>query len=425
MHNPADIPPVIYEWQSETLTPVAPDERIEALDVLRGFALFGILTVNMTGFSWPFDQMMRQQFWETRADVVADWIVRFLAEGKFYPLFAFLFGLGAATQMERAESRGADFTGRFCRRLMVLFGIGLAHSLLLWEGDILLWYAACGFLLLPFRKRRPKTLLVWAALCLSMPALFTMLLWALLAGASLVPEIATSIQNALVQDPEMSAWQIEETIRVFSQGSYAEIFRARLSNLIYMWLVGIFYVPTFFAMFLLGLYAGRRRIPQDIAVNAARIRRVLYWGLIVGLPASLIYTVGMATSDLSDLRFIWLPSQVFVIVGGPAQGLAYAAAIALMFQQDWGKRFLCHFAAAGRMALSNYLFQSLVCTTIFYSYGLGLFGSVGRVAGLGLAATIYAAQVGLSIWWLNRFRFGPMEWLWRTLTYGRRQPMRR
>lgn len=426
MQTATDIPPVISTWQREAVTPVAADERIETLDVLRGCALFGILIVNMTAFSWPVDQMMmRQQFWETRTDVIADWTVRFLAEGKFYPLFAFLFGLGAAIQMERAESRGANFAGRFCRRLFVLLGIGLAHGLLLWEGDILVWYALSGFLLLAFRERKPKTPLIWAAICLLIPALLITLLWMLLAGLSLVPEIARVIQKELAQEQGTAALQIEETIRVFALGSYGEIFAERVGNLVVMWLVGVFYVPTFFAMFLLGLYAGKRGIFQNIEANLGLIRRVLGWGLAIGLPASLFHAIGMAVSDLSDVRFVWLISQAFVAVGGPAQSLAYAAAITLMLRRVRWKSWLRPIAAAGRMALTNYLLQSLICTTIFYSYGLGLFGLVGRATGLGLAVVICATQVAFSVWWLKRFRFGPMEWLWRTLTYGKRQPMRR
>ena len=423
--NPDErIPPIISTGQREALTPVAAEERIETLDVLRGLALFGILTVNMAGFSWPVEYiMMRPQFWETRADVIADWIVRFVAEGKFYPLFAFLFGLGAAIQMERAESHGTHFTGRFCRRLLVLLGIGVAHALLLWEGDLLVWYALCGFPLLAFRRRKHKTLLVWAAICLLIPALLITLLWALLVGVSFVPEIARGIQESLVEDPETSARLVEETIRVFALGSYGEIFVERLGNLLFIWLTGVFYAPTFFAMFLLGLYSGKRRIFQDIEANAVLVRRVFVWGLAIGLPVNLVYAIGMTVSDLSDVRFVWLIGEAFVVVGGPMQSLGYASAITLMLQRVRWKSWLHQIAPAGRMALSNYLLQSLVCTTIFYSYGLGLFGSVGRAAGLGLAVVIYLAQVAFSHWWLKRFRFGPAEWLWRTLTYGRRQPI--
>jgi uncharacterized protein len=426
MQTAADIPPVISAWQREALTPVPAQGRIAALDVLRGFALFGILTVNMLGFSWPVEMMMlRADFWDAPADVIADGAIQFLAEGKFYPLFAFLFGLGAALQMERAESLGAKFTGRFCRRLLVLLGFGLAHALLLWEGDILVWYALCGFLLIPFRQRQPKTVLIWAFICLLLPALFILMIWVLLVGLSLIPEFAKSIQEALTQEPEAYTWELEESIRIFAQGSYAEIFAERFSNLLYMWMVGLFYVPTFFAMFLVGLYVGKRRLLQDFVANAGRIRQVLLWGLIIGVPANLFYAAGMAITDMTDARFVWLLCHAVIIVGGPALSLAYAAAVVLLLQSEFWQRGLRCIATAGRMALSNYLLQSLICTTIFYSYGLGLFGSVGRASGLGLAILIYVVQVGISVWWLQRFQFGPMEWLWRTLTYGKRQPMRR
>jgi uncharacterized protein len=184
-------------------------------------------------------------------------------------------------------------------------------------------------------------------------------------------------------------------------------------------------VPTFFAMFLLGLLAAQRRFVQDAGANLVLIRRVCGWGLVIGLPASLIHVVGTALSDLSDVRFLWMISQAFAVVGGPAQSMAYAAALTLLLRRASWERWLRLFAAPGRMALSNYLLQSLICTTIFYSYGLGLFGLVGRAAGLALAVAIYVAQVLFSRWWLSRFQFGPMEWLWRTVTYGQRQPMRR
>lgn len=421
----SDIPPVITPTPPVALKPVAAEERIETLDVLRGFALFGILTVNMAGFSWPMDQvLMGRSLWESRADLIADGIVGFLAEGKFYPLFSFLFGLGVALQMERAEARGAEFAGRFCRRLLVLLSFGLAHAILVWEGDILVWYALCGFLLLAFRKRKPSTLLIWVAVCLLIPALLILALWAMLAGASLVPEISQIIQRELAQDSEASARQLEESIRVFARGRYGEILAERFGNLLFMWMIGIFFVPTCFAMFLLGLYAGQRRIFQNIEENVGRFRRLLFWGLALGIPANLLYTFGNNLSDISDVYFLWLLSSAVLAIGGPTLGLTYAAGLTLLLRAGVWKRASRPVAAAGRMALSNYLFQSLICTTLFYSYGFGLFGSVGRAAGLVFVGVIYLAQVAFSAAWLKHFQFGPMEWLWRSLTYGTRQPMR-
>ena len=424
-HN---IPPVIADCQRDPLTPVAANERIETLDVLRGLALFGILTVNVTAFSWPFEYALWQrEFWDSRGDVVVEWVIRFLAEGKFYPLFSFLFGLGTALQMERANCRAAPFAGRFCRRMFALLAFGLIHALLIWDGDVLVSYALCGFLLLPFRSCQPKTILIWAFACLLIPALFLILFWALLAGLALVPEIATAIQNGLDKyygTYEEQRETIEEIIRVFASGSYSEIFRARLGNVIHMWLGGAFFAPGFLGLFLLGLYAGKRRIFQDIEANAGLIRQVLIWGIVIGLPLNCIYAVSMASGNLSNLHFLWLLSYGLLDIGGPAQSLAYASAVTLMLRRKHWQQWLRVFGTAGKMALSNYLLQSLVCTMIFYSYGLGLFGAVGRVTGLGFAVAIYVAQIGFSIWWLSRFRYGPMEWLWRTLTYGKLQPMR-
>lgn len=425
MQATTDIPPVIITGQCESLTPVAAAERIATVDVLRGVALFGILTVNMMAFSWPADLLLPgPRLGESRLDVLADWLIRLLAEGKFYPQFAFLFGLGAAIQMARAEVRGANFTGHFCRRMLALLGFGLAHALLIWEGDILVWYSLCGFLLLAFRKRKPKTLLIWAAACLLIPVLLITLLWLLLAGLSLVPEAGRAIQQQLATVPTETAQKLEKLIRVFALGSYGEIFVERLGRLVFIWLVGLLYVPAFFAMFLLGLYAGQRRIFHGVAANLGFIRRVLIWGLAIGLPANLFYAVAMATSGLSDPHFLWLIGHAFLVLGGPAQGLAYAAALTLLLRRDRAQCLARPLAAVGRMALSQYLLQSLICTTIFYSYGLGLFGLSGRATGLGLAVAIYSAQLLFSRWWLDRFRFGPLEWLWRTLTYGRRPPLR-
>ena len=421
----SSIPPVISIAGREALEPVAATERIETLDVLRGFALFGILLVNMTLFSWPvYRVLIAEQAWATRTDVIADWIVRFLAEGKFYPLFSFLFGLGMTIQLERAGTRGANFVRLFCRRLLALLGIGLAHAFLIWEGDILVWYALLGFLLLAFRQRRPRTLLVWAAIFLLIPVAICALIWGLFAVGSLLPEIAQVIETEMAREGESYARLAEENLRVFAHGSLAEIFAARASNVVFMWRFTWFFAPTLFAMFLLGVYAGQRRIPQDTEANLAFLRRTLVWGLVVGLPANAVYAVTFGLRNPLNVNLIWVISAGLVALGGPALGLSYAAAITLLLRRDHWRNKLRPVAAAGRMALSNYLFQSLVCTTIFYSYGLGWYGSMGRTTGLGLAAAIYVAQVLLSVWWLKRFRFGPAEWLWRTLTYGQRQPMR-
>jgi uncharacterized protein len=420
-----DIPPVIAQLHVPAPAPVAPTERIETLDVLRGFALLGILLVNMALFSWPcYDLFMAAQPWTSRADVAADWLVRTFAEGKFISLFSFLFGLGMAIQMERAAARGAGFVGRYARRLLTLLAIGLAHAFLIWEGDILVMYALFGFLLLAFRNRKPNTLLVWAGISLLVPVVIYALLGAMMALGSLVPGVAEIVEKELTATNAWYEQAAAENLRAFAHGSVTEVFMQRARNVMFLYQYVWYYAPMFFAMFLFGLYAGRRRLLHDIEANLGFIRRTLGWGLALGLPANLIYAVTYAVADPASVSPLWVVTAAMLAVGGPALCFAYAAAITLLLRGNGAQKLLHPLAAVGRMALTNYLLQSLVCTTIFYSYGLGWYGSVGRAPGVMLALVIYAAQIPFSLWWLKRFRFGPAEWLWRTLTYGQWQPMK-
>lgn len=421
----SNIPPVISTWRRERFEPVRAAERNEPLDVLRGFALFGILLVNMALFSWPvYAVLTGEKVWTTRADVVVDWMVRFLAEGKFYPLFSFLFGIGMTIQMERAQAHEINFVRLFSRRLLVLLGIGVAHAFLIWEGDILTVYALFGFLVLAFRNRKPRTLLVWSAIFITIPVAIYAGLCALLAVGSLLPEVATEIDKELAAEGEFYARMTEENLRVFADGSLAEVFAMRARNVLFMWQYAWFYGPTFLAMFLIGVYVGQRRMLDGTEGNVRFIRRVLIWGLSIGLPVSVLYTIGFEMGSALEIDVIWVASVAALLLGGPALSLGYAAAVVLLMRRERWRRRLRAPAACGRMALSNYLFQSVVCTTIFYSYRLGLYGSVGRAAGIGLAVLIYVTQLWISIWWLRRFRFGPAEWVWRSLTYGKWQAMR-
>jgi uncharacterized protein len=198
-----------------------------------------------------------------------------------------------------------------------------------------------------------------------------------------------------------------------------------VKNVFFMWLAGIFYLPSFLGLFLLGLYAGKKRLFQDVEGQRVFFRRVLFWGLVIGMPLNLFHTLCVASADLANLHFLWLLSYGLLGIGGPALALAYAAGLTLLLQNERVRSWCQVLGLTGKMALSNYLFQSLLCTTIFYGYGFGLFGAVNRTTTLALVGLIFAVQVGLSTCWLRVFQFGPMEWLWRSLTYGKRQPLGR
>ena len=408
---------------SEPLQPLPSGERIATLDILRGFALFGILLVNMAFFSSPFPVAAGLvEWWRGTADTVAHVLLVFTAHGKFYSLFSFLFGLGFSIQLARAESRGQSGARFFSRRLLVLLAIGAAHAFLIWMGDILMLYALLGFLLILFRNRQPKTLLVWATVFLALPVLFMGNVTALVAvgrayqPAEMEKEFA---QQALAFDQD-----VQSALQAYGHGTFAEMAAQRAGELafFYSWAPAML-APNVLALFLLGLYAGRRGILQDIPGHLPFIRRTLRWGLLLGLFGNAVFTWCSFAGDPAVPSAVTLIGMAAFSFGAPALAFFYASALTLAAQRPAWQRRLAPVAAMGRMALTNYLLQSLVCTAIFYAFGLGLYGKVGPAAGIALTIAIYVLQLPLSVWWLKRFQMGPMEWLWRSLTYGKPQPL--
>ena len=391
--------------------PVLRQERIEAIDVLRGVAILGILIVNMGLFSLP----------ESSGAVAGttDRLIYFFAQEKFKALFSFLFGLGLAVQLMRAEARGARFVPLYVRRLCVLLLIGVVHFLLLWDGDILHDYALLGFVLLLFRPASPKTLLVGAAVLLAIPLLF----FGITTNAAITrhanPQVQAWINYETGAEDEATSDDFWDT---YAHGSYAEMVTLRASEL-----------PRdvspdtddayVLAIFLLGLYAGRRRIFHDVSAHLPFIRRVQRWGLLIGVAGNAAFAVG-GSFDPSPTSVTQNVGRLCLVVAAPALMLFYASTIVLLMQRETWRRRLAPLAAVGRTALSNYLLQSLIGTTVFYGYGLALFGKVSPSLGLLLTMAIFLVQIPLSAWWLGRFQFGPVEWLWRSLTYWQRQPMR-
>ncbi|HET8679857.1 MAG TPA: DUF418 domain-containing protein, partial [bacterium] len=363
---------------------------------------------NMEVFGWPLFTGATQE-WDRLPDRLIDWLIRFLAEGKFYPLFAFLFGFGMAVQMARTEARGARFLPLYMRRLVVLLLIGAGHALLLWAGDILVPYALLGFILILFRKRSGRTVMAFAVI-------------------GLVTAIAVNVVFITRGDGPANEGILRlldaRALRVYAQGTFAQIFSQRLLDLAILYMLAPLSFPHFFVMFLLGLYAGRRGFFRDPEAARTIARRALPWILGLGLLGNVIFVAAREQARRSESDLAAIAAVTSSLVAGPVLSAAYVAIVILLVHNEVWRGRLLPLAALGRMALTNYLLQSLICTTIFYSYGLGLFGTVGPVYGALLTVAIYAVQVPLSIWWLRRFRFGPVEWLWRSLTYWQLQPMR-
>ncbi len=420
-------PTILTAGPPAVMGPILPQERIALLDILRGFAIFGILLVNMELFNSP-PYPSEVSVGTGTADHLAAWLIRFFGEGKFYTLFSFLFGLGFSLQMARAVSRGARFGSVYGRRLFVLLLIGLAHALLVWPGDILILYAVLGVPLLAFRTSSPRTLIVWTLICLALPILFYAGLFGFVEYGRSVPQVAEQIERWFAGTTAKYEALAEQSFQVYSAGTFAEITAQRIHDLGFYyldpldgWLV---WAPHIFAMFLMGLYVGRRGFLQHISTHVPIFRKAMWWGLGLGLSGNLGFVVTADWSDPVVPSVTGLVEAVFFVIGAPALSFFYVAGILLLGQREGWQKRLAPLAAVGRMALSNYLLQSVICTTIFYSYGLGLYGRVGPAVGVALTAVIFIIQIILSVWWLRRFQFGPMEWVWRSLTYRKRQPMR-
>jgi uncharacterized protein len=401
-----------------------PTERVPVVDVLRGFALLGILLVNMELFARPMQALMLPlEASVSGVDRLADWLVRLLAEGKFYSLFAFLFGWGFAMQLLRAQARSARFGFLYTRRLLVLLAIGVAHALLIWVGDILTLYAVLGLALLLFRQAKPRTLIIWAIILLFLPILFNLFATvAVEVGRQASPQAATQIQRAFAEQRAMYLNDIARAYSVYAHGNFIEITQQRVRDILSFMVIGnLALSPSVLAMFLIGLYFGRRQIFQDIDAHRPFLRQLLGWGLGIGLGGNLVYATLIPSLYRAEPSFTLFFAMLGQSIGAPALCLFYVAALALLYRSHSWLNLL---APLGRLALTNYLGQSVICTLIFYGYGLGWFGQVGKAAGLLMAIAIYLMQALLSTWWVHHFRFGPVEWLWRSLTYLKLQPLR-
>jgi uncharacterized protein len=401
------------------VSPVPRQERIEILDVLRGLAVCGILIGNMqwfSGYGMMPHALARQS---PAADQMTHFLVHFFIEGKFYSIFSFLFGFGFALQISRAEERGDLKASVFKRRLFWLLLIGLLHAYLLWAGDILSIYAAMGFLLILFRRKMSSSLLKWAFALLMIPIL-TYILFYILFVAFAPPETASKVEAA-----QLVFWN--ETVTKVPQSSYLEILTGYNLNLIvgrYLSLLFEMRLPKLLAMFLLGCYAYRRGFFKDLHSHRPFIRRVLIYGLILGLVGNVAFAALAGKEAVLPPTPAGIAGVVSYAFGVPALALFFIALVATLWQKAAWRRLLTFLAPVGRMALTNYLLQTVICVLIFYGYGLGQFGRFGARAATLLALAIFLLQVLLSALWLKYFAYGPMEWIWRQLTYRRRLNLR-
>jgi len=373
--------------------------RLPVVDALRGFALFGILVVNLQYFAFPLGADLAQ-FDKTPLDAAATWLTRALFESKFYVLFSFLFGYGFHIQLERDASAPARQRARYWRRILGLFVLGALHGVFLFAGDILVSYAILGLGLWFVRGWEDDRIERGAVGALGVACLL---------GALIGVSFAF---GASEQDAEMQA-EVQQSIAAFS-GTAAQAIAQRLKDLQLLYAFAPFFTwPTAFAMFLLGLLAGRSAFFTRLENLDVLIRGRWVQALVLAVAANALYATcayGTGQPLLSALAFGSLP------LAGPLLALLYARGVWRYVASHPDAVLSRALQAAGRLSLTNYLAQALICSWIFNGWGLGLYARVSPAALLPLAIGIYGAQLFASHLWLRYVSIGPMEFVLRAFT---------
>jgi uncharacterized protein len=400
-------------------SPLSSSQRIELIDALRGFALFGILVVNMHLMYEPITLMMLG----AKADasllhVISESFVKFFFEGKFYVIFSMLFGFGFYIFLNKSAEDPDVVLPVFRRRLFFLLLFGLAHITLLWAGDVLFYYSLGGFLLILFRKSSDKKIFSWAAVFILIPLVMIAFMTLVF---SIVPD-EIGLDKTMQLEIDKSRDFADHVAHVYATGSFSEIVSIRVKEYLNLLTGSLFsFVPVILGVFLIGFLTARRGILVNYKENQNLIEKLFWWGLFVGIVTSALYAYSYQHAVLMLPTGWSLLSGSMHTIGGLALGMCYVSGIALLFIHGKAEFFRKYLVPVGRMALTNYLMQSTITAFLFHSYGLGLYGKIEVWQGIGLALAIFVLQIMFSRWWLGRFRFGPFEWLWRSLTYKKMQ----
>jgi uncharacterized protein len=423
--------------------PAGGSERLVAIDVVRGVAVLGILAMNILSIGLPgaarLNPLIAGGF--DGADRLLWWVGYLFFDEKMIALFSMLFGAGLVLQSERAAQTGRSPARLFYRRVFVLLLIGLAHAYLVWDGDILVTYALCGMLVYPLRRLPPRLLIPLGVLLMLVAIAPGLLIAGVFADARVAAERVEQLERDGAPVPEAdraaaatwaeirrgfrpSADELTAALAQARSEGYAEHVRRKAPEALavhtqlfvaaFLWLVGGRMLIGM-ALMKLGVFAGARSRGFYLALAAI--------GYGVGLP--LVYLCGdRLIAREFDPVAIFGGGLLWNSYAGMFVALGHIGLTVTVFKAGWLTGFTGRLAAVGRMALTNYLVQSLVCTTLFCGWGFGLIGRLDRTALYGVMTSIWLAQLIYSPLWLARFRFGPAEWLWRTLTYGRWQPLR-
>ena len=395
--------------------PVPASERIEVLDTIRGFALLGIFIMNMPAFNTSlflgFDAAMWPHWWDRGTETVRDVIF----SGKFNSMFSMLFAIGFTIQLGRLQAREPERATRiYLRRLFWLFVFGVVHACVFWAGDVLHMYALLGLLLLAIYRLPDRAIVALIVLCLLYPTLIGTIKIAITTPEDIQAIIAVT-QQAITADNA-----------AFGHGNFLDTARrsTQVMTIFYQYPLRLGMLAgyvQFFTTVLFGLLLGRHRFFQNVAAHLPLVRRIQWWALGIGLICGSGFVVWRSVAANPMDPSVWrILAGTGYIFGRVSIMIFYVATIVRAVCNEHWRRRLAPITLTGRMPLTNYLLQTLIGVTLFYHWGLGLWGEVGPALDLLLAVAIFfVIQVPLTRWWLSRFQRGPMEHLWRVLTYGR------
>lgn len=409
---------------SAHLQPVAPTQRVKEIDFVRGFALLGILLVNMSIFRDSiFGMAIENPTSEGFLSTITNGITYLFAEGKFYSLFSLLFGFGFSIFLLKEQTQRVQMETAFKRRMLGLLGFGLVHAFLIWSGDILLTYALLGFMLIAFKNVSIRGLVKWAIglivfiISLQLLIFFFVELAKNLPNADFILEQMEKAQTVLTEKAAVAR-------EVYSGTDYVAMIGVRAQEIAQQYSGFFIIFPSVMAMFLTGFALGKSGKLRNISENKSFFKRMFWICLLLGLPLAALHPYGIFTHSRFATDLTGSFHIIGFFLGSPVLALAYFSGGLLLFNRYSESKIMQMIANTGRMALTNYLMQSIICTTIFYGYGFGLSGKVNAFFALIMALAIWLIQLPLSTWWLGRYRFGPAEWLWRWITYGEKQQNR-
>ncbi len=379
--------------------PTALHERVVAIDMMRGFSLLGIFIVNMLAFHTPFYYINPYTWYTDPSDKDTFQWIDIAIQGSVYPLFSMLFGYGLMMQFRKSQERGNSFIPLGLRRLSILLIIGILHAFLVWSGDILITYALSGFIVLFLLRLSRMWLVTIAFLLYVIPNMGLALLSYIVSATG--EEFYTGFQ------------EIESSLDAFGSGSWMDIFMQRAADWTYaniesgsLLLIGMTILPYM----LLGAAAAKGKLIERTS------NKKTFWITLTAVTLVAGFSIKLLPY-LFEANFYYMFVQD--IFGGPLVAIGYAGLITLLCQLTIFRKLLNPVAKVGRMSMTTYLSQSVIATTIFYSYGFALYGKIDVLTGTWMAVGIFVIQMIFSEIWLSKFKQGPVEAIWKRVTYGK------